>query len=559
METRSRWFDIIWILLWGILSSIWCLSAATQLSATFDEPFYLQEGVKSWRTGSNDRLMRAGTMPLPVDLQTLPIYLWEQSRGTPFDLEQDFHQLLPIARMGNLVFWWLLLIYAWRLANHLGGVWAGRLAVSLIASEPNLLAHATLATTDISVSACLVGFFYHYLIGRDSTWVKRIGIPALWYGFAINAKASAMVFGILGMVAVEFHRLWTTGSLFPSGKSTVREKIRHLWLESSSLRHDSIRIFGWGMLIVFLYCGTDWGTQKSFVKWANSLPDGIPKQVMSFTAENLRLFPNAAEGLVYQIKHNFRGHGVYLLGDWEKRAIWYYFPTTLALKLSIPILVLMLFLIVLKPRAFFSPVGVLAGLLFLFTFNCRVQIGVRLILPLIGFLLIAVSIAFVQAIPRKWSNRTREATIGIVVLLAMIPAVSVWPHGLTYFNQLAGGSSEGYRYLSDSNYDWGQGLLELRDWQAEHTEKPVKLWYFGADPMASQKPFQLLKVHQEPLQKPEDLDILVGDAYLAVGASIRYGDPEATPAWKQAIANLKTKEPIARTETFFIYDFSKRP
>ena len=55
--------DILWVVLWGLLSSGWILSASRELSATFDEPFYLRSAMKSWRTGSNFDLMKAGTMP----------------------------------------------------------------------------------------------------------------------------------------------------------------------------------------------------------------------------------------------------------------------------------------------------------------------------------------------------------------------------------------------------------------------------------------------------------------------------------------------------------------
>src|SRR5689334_13265469 len=112
-----RRFDWAWLILLGIASSAWCLTAARDLSATFDEPFYMRTGLESWRSGSNHELMRAGTMPLPVDLQYLPIYIWEQFRGEPFDPVRDFDTILPIARGMNLIFWWLLLIYGMLLSR----------------------------------------------------------------------------------------------------------------------------------------------------------------------------------------------------------------------------------------------------------------------------------------------------------------------------------------------------------------------------------------------------------------------------------------------------------
>src|SRR5688572_16015220 len=108
---REQILDGLWFLTWALLSSLWCVTAARQLGATFDEPFYLTSGLDFWRTGSHHALMKKGTMPLPMDCQTLPLFLWERWRGTPFDLTTDVPRLLPWARAVTLAFWWLLLWY----------------------------------------------------------------------------------------------------------------------------------------------------------------------------------------------------------------------------------------------------------------------------------------------------------------------------------------------------------------------------------------------------------------------------------------------------------------
>src|SRR5688572_18813664 len=158
MPGQTRWFDAAWILVWGAFASVLCVTSATRLSATFDEPLYVQLGLNHWRTGSTHGLMGVGTMPLPVDVNTLPLYVWERVRGQPFDPVEDLDRLLPVARAANLVFFWLLLLYGWRIARQVGGDWGGRIAVAVLACEPNLLAHAGLATTDVAVAACLLVF-----------------------------------------------------------------------------------------------------------------------------------------------------------------------------------------------------------------------------------------------------------------------------------------------------------------------------------------------------------------------------------------------------------------
>src|SRR5262245_45173829 len=218
----DRWFDLVWLLVFGLASSAWCLTAATRLGATFDEPLYIKAGLTSWRTGSNKLLMRAGTMTLPVDVQTLPVYLWERNRGQEFDPVADLHMVLPVARATNLVFWWSLLGYAMRLGRTFGGPWAGRLAVALPACDPNLLGHASLATTDIAIVACVLMLIFHYWHGLGRSWLRRVLVPGICYGIAIQAKASGLVFGMEAMVVLSLWHLAAAGHLTAPEGSGLR-------------------------------------------------------------------------------------------------------------------------------------------------------------------------------------------------------------------------------------------------------------------------------------------------------------------------------------------------
>src|SRR5690349_20346363 len=80
----SGWvLDWLWFLAFAAASSVWCQTAARELSTTFDEPVYVAQGLERWRTGSHHGLLRLGPMPLPVDVEPLPLYLWERWRGVP--------------------------------------------------------------------------------------------------------------------------------------------------------------------------------------------------------------------------------------------------------------------------------------------------------------------------------------------------------------------------------------------------------------------------------------------------------------------------------------------
>jgi hypothetical protein len=550
----SRWFDRGWLLFWGIASSIWCLTAAERLGATFDEPHYLKHGLHAWRSGSYFGLLRAGTMPLPMDVQLLPVYVAEQVRGRPYNLQAEFGDVLQIARAGNLVFWWMLLYFAGRLASRFGGRWAFRFAIPFIACDPNFLAHAALATTDIAASACLMMFIDVYLTGRNGSWKWRVLLPGICYGIALLAKASALAFGMLVMIAFELARLveqrveireaWSKGG--PIGAS------RHLWRHTYQLRSEATQIVFVGLGVLFVYCGSDWRPDVGgTVKWARSTPaDAWWHEPLVWFAWNLSIFPNAGQSIAYQIAHNFRGHGAYIIGEWHHRAVWYYFPLLMTMKLSIPVLLAFVGTLLARPRAYATALGALAFVLLLFTLNCRVQIGIRLILPVLTVLLICVAVA----LTRSATERVRWRLLPVLSAALLIPMLLAWPHGLCYFNQFWGGSDDGYRYLSDSNYDWGQGLDDLERWRQAKADPAMWVWYYGTDPRvpgrADHLPLHVLNVPTE-----DELRKLWSGRYVAVGTSILHSHPAPTPTAELAIRLLRQTQPAERTMTFLIYDF----
>ena len=55
----------------------------------------------------------------------------------------------------------------------------------------------------------------------------------------------------------------------------------------------------------------------------------------------------------------------------------------------------------------------------------------------------------------------------------------IWPDFLSYFNETIGGPKNGYKYLRDSNIDWGQDLPALAKYMKRKGMDKVKLYYFG--------------------------------------------------------------------------------
>jgi hypothetical protein len=546
--------ESVLLLFWIIASSAWCVSASARLSATFDEPTYINLGMESWRTGSFKPLLDLGTLPLPSMVQTLPLHFWERWRGDTFDPPRDLHRLLPIARLGTLPFWWLLLVYGWLAGRQMAGVWGGRLAVVFLACEPNLLAHATLATTDVAVTACLVALLFHFRAGRSEPWRRRVMVPAIWFALAVLSKASGLVFGILGMGVIELEHQCATLPVMTNGRSRLRSAAAGLF--GRPFRRDLIQVCSLGLLAVFCFCGSEGLPSPSFIEWGRQLPDGPFRSAIVWIAEHMCIFSNAGVALVRQVRHNVQGHGVFLLDQIARRAIWYYFPLALSIKSPLPVLALPVLLAVVCRRALRNWACWVACALLLFTLICRVQTGVRLVLPLVSLAVIGVAAALVighrQLRPRRWRNVLTACGAFSAVWL-LWSSWSVWPHGLCYTNELWGGTANGYRCLSDSNYDWGQGLKDLAQWQEAHQVRDLHVLYYGTDTSLARLPMHRLAVGALQLGA-DDLPTPAQGHTLAVGTSIVYGSvSEIFPDLKALAKALRGINPIDRTATFLIY------
>lgn len=560
---KSAIIDWLWLIAWGVASSAWCVGAARELGATYDEPVYFERGLDFWRSHSHYGLLKLGTMPLPIDVTTFPVYVWERWHGVHVDPQADLDGFLPLFRAGTLAFWWLLLFYGLRAGRQIAGAWGGRVAVALMACEPSLIAHASLATTDIAISACLLAFVYHYRASReadhDAGWLRRVGIPGFWFGACVLSKASGLMFGPLCMFAVELERRARTGSLVtPTQDVGWRARLRATWNDWRRWRRLCWQIVGLGLVIVFVYCGCDWQPQASALTWARHLPRSPVNSTILWVVEHARLFSNAGEGLSRQILHNCRGHGVYLLGETRPRALWYYFPVALTIKLSVPLLILPVLLLLIRPRVLLNWACAAAGVLLLFSLTYRVQIGIRLVLPLVVLAAAGLAAGLVNAARSFDSLSVRRLLVGGSIACIVWTAgasIRVWPEGLCYTNRLWGGTSRGYRLLSDSNYDWGQGLPELRRWQAAHHVTDLDVWYMGSDPAIKSLPVRYVPLQNLPLQRPEDLSSQERGRLLAASTTFVYGAFANTDAHKLVAAYLQSIRPIARTQTYLIYDF----
>jgi tetratricopeptide (TPR) repeat protein len=96
-------------------------------------------------------------------------------------------------------------------------------------------------------------------------------------------------------------------------------------------------------------------------------------------------------------------------------------------------------------------------------------------------------------------NRGWSYAVGLLVLCHVISSARAYPNYMAYSNELWGGPSQTYKYLTDSNTDWAQQLLAVKRYTDEHGIKDCWFAYF-ADPFLRPQDYE---IPCKPLPTPD--------------------------------------------------------
>lgn len=466
LTVTSRAWRVIAVTL-VVASSIAVWSTARVFSGTVDEPAHLAAGMQWLTTGQYTYDLQHP--PLGRVAAALGPYLHGArtvGEAGIYDegarlLGQGRHysDVLASARHGELVFFLLMAAIVWLWARRLLGEAGGAVAVLFVVTNPDLLAHAGLATTDIACAAMTALGLYAAARWIDRpTWAATfsLGVAA---GLAACSRLSAIAFLGGALIACYLLHAWATRG----------------WSLGSALdgRRWTERIFA--ALLVF-----------ALVVWAVYRFD-----VGRFTPDGLRLpAPAFIAGIDRFVLHGGAGHPSFLLGTPGNRGWWYYFPVALAIKTPLPLLLLATLgsaevVRRLRDRRDWQAAVplVAAAAMLAVAMTVHVDLGIRLVLPLYPLLAIVAAYGAITL----WSQMPQLASrvaLAVLVAWSTIGAVRSHPDYLAYFNALAGSHPE--RILVDSNLDWGQDLYRLRDTViARGIRDSIRVAYFGtADPSA---------------------------------------------------------------------------
>lgn len=470
-----------------LLSFALSLTSIRDKSPTFDEQGFLTRGV-GYARGDN-RHMRVGhpaglnvlnamflasddQVRLPVDdpsWQTTAFH--RPSELFMWEIGNDVRRVLFLGRLPTIFLGLLLLAVAGRWAWEMSGRrWVGLLALALLAFDPNILAHMRLATTDLGLTAAalLAGYLLWRFWQRPS-WGRAI-LAGAAFGLLQNSKFTAGLF--VPIFALIILIQWG-----------MRIAEYGVWNWRATWRALLMLTVAYA-LVAPLTLWACYGLQ------IGALPENLP------TLSQL-------SGLTLPLAHHLeqlldiggrmqKGTPAFLRGSYSDSGWWYYFPVAFALKTPLPTLLLLATAVVVYLRFRIDDLRLKSSILnrqssiflllpalgyFAFALTTDINLGYRHILPTLPFWVVFTAVTLSQL--SVIGNRLSVAILSGSLVWLIVISLWIHPHYLAFFNVFAGGPDGGWRYLVDSNLDWGQDLPGLKQWMDENDVDHVWLSYFG--------------------------------------------------------------------------------
>ena len=489
-------------------------------SLTMDELAHLPAGY-SYLT-QRDMRLNPEHPPLVKDLAALPLLFIE---GIKFPSEiKDWQTELNgqwgfgnifLFKRGNpvdlMIFWGripmiLLLVFfgffLFKFAREHFGDKAALLSLFFYSFSPTFLAHGRLVTTDVGAAFGAVLATYFFLKFLYIPNLKNIIFAGIAFGIAQLLKFPLILlfpfFGIL--------------FLFWIIVRVEKEKIPQFFFYGIKI---AVIFAVAAFLIWFVYFYHTINLPSEIIKTygqeflghhpLNKISPRLAEKIISFTAENPILKPWSYYllGVFMATERAIGGHTTFFFGEVSAAGWAQYFPLVYILKEPLAfhiftIIAILFFAYSLKKpfwqntlsrfknwtKIHFVEFSFLLwiALYWLVSLSSNLNIGVRHLLPTFPFAYMLVSkeiVLFLESGKKLQLKFIQYSLFIILILWQTISVILIYPHFLSYFNEIAGGPNNGYLYTVNSNLDWGQDLKRLKKWIEENKIEKIYVDYFG--------------------------------------------------------------------------------
>lgn len=288
-------------------------------------------------------------------------------------------------------------------------------------------------------------------------------------------------------------------SIFPPGKAAVKgvkhfeepdDKRRYLYAGLAGVAAGLAMASKFSMFVLPPLVITMWILHNLFepkfrfsrLAWYSSVFAAISVFTLALACRfDLGLYFESLAGTLRRLDS---GSSSFAMGTYSLKGVWWYFPMALALKTPLAALLPAsagLWAVFRRPRSAFLWLVLPAIFYFAAALMTKTQIGFRHIMPVMPFLALLAGLGL-DFIFEKGGGRGRKILKWLLAPFAVSWCCLLFithPFYLSYFNELAGGPGNGWKYFVDSNYDWGQDLKPLGAGLKAIGNPPVILSYFG--------------------------------------------------------------------------------
>jgi len=507
--------------------SIWLGSKIT------NDPVYFPDKVKSWTHDLNGQ--------------------WDFGREFLFRNNNNADKIIFLARLPMLLIMIILGYYVFRWARELYGNTASLSALFLYSLSPAFIANGRLVTTDVVAAAAFFISIYYFIKWIQKQSKKNLIIAGLVFGLALLAKFSLV---LLIPYFILITLIWAV--------------IKHNFIKPI-IGLALIGIIGMALVWpVYQFHTWNYPAQRQIADTEANLKtfgDRFLANPVIWASDKpiLRPYAQFFTGLLMVIQRASGGNTTYFLGEISRTAWPYYFPFVFLIKVPLALLILLTIALIYSLsqiketfrykilrkigtllKKYFTEFALLLffAIYWYTSITSNLNIGVRHVLPVFPIIYILVSgqinkwlnsysgpfLEKIKLNSKKefkniktitWIQVTTYSKYTIIIILFAWYAfgtIKIYPHFLSFFNESIGGPSQGYKYVTDSNVDWGQDLKRLAEFVDENNIDKIYIDYFGGDDLNYRfgEKYQLWWGDKNPNELPLN-------SWLAVSATLLQG------------------------------------
>jgi hypothetical protein len=443
------------------------ISSSIKVSLTIDESFHHQYG-ENILNGNSTRFYDS-TMPISA-LNVLPSGL---ASFLPDSLLKTALGQFTVARLVTIIVSMLVayLVFTW--SRLLYGFVPAIFSLLLYVFDPNIIAHSQLITTDLYILGAVCLTFYRLWLFANQRTLKNGLLFLLVLGISQFIKYTAIALFPLCLIALliyDWHDI--RDSFAATDKLDLFLKKYIVYILSA-------------IVVAILSINVGFLFNRTFTRFGDYQFRSAPFIAMQKNVV-LRQIPVPLpypylEGLDWMINTEQSGTrygNLYLFGQLSKPKGflgYYFFAALLKVPVASQIIMILSFIMylvrrdshrnflrneafLLIPIAFFT-------IYFNFFFNT--QIGIRYYLIMFPLLYVFSGSLFVGWERFPFFKKTLSVML-VVYLMASV--LSYFPYYIPYFNEIIWDKTQTYKYLSDSNLDWGQAQIYLAEYLSEHPD-----------------------------------------------------------------------------------------